>query len=74
MRRRWLAAALVAAFALGCMTAGNASPWRSALGALENAQNELESADPLTEGHRERAIALVQQAISEVEAAISEGR
>lgn len=41
---------------------------RAALDALETARHELEEATPNKGGHRERAIALVRQAMEEVHA------
>lgn len=45
----------------------------AALGFLQNARAELNASEPNKGGHRERAIALVDQAIGEVRAGIAFG-
>ena len=69
-----LAAVAVAipAIAVASKTATAAEPnMENALHALENAHNWLERATPNKHGHRERAIALVEQAINEVRAGMA---
>jgi hypothetical protein len=46
----------------------------AALGLLQNARGELNAAEPNKGGHREKAIALVDQAIGEVRAGIAFAR
>jgi hypothetical protein len=64
-----LLAALVLAFAAGRAVA-NQPHMQNALAALQNAQSELQQATPNKGGHRERAMALVSDAITQVEAGI----
>lgn len=45
----------------------------AALGLLQNARGELQAAEPNKGGHRERAIALVDQAIAQVREGIAFG-
>jgi len=68
-----LAAAAVAVPALAVsQTAAAFEPnMQNALRALENAHNWLQRAEPNKSGHREHAIALVEQAINEVQAGIA---
>ena len=65
-----LALALAAAGVAGCLSAQTQSPWQSALVSLEQARSYLESETPVSEGHRERAIALIRDAITEIQAAM----
>jgi len=66
---------LAVAVMLACFTAGYAVAqeqvrMENALGALQRALGELQQAEPNKGGHRERAIAFVQQAIDQVEQGI----
>jgi hypothetical protein len=66
---------LLALAALGvAFIAGRAIAYQphmqNALGALQNAQSELQQAEPNKGGHRERALGLVSEAINEVQAGI----
>jgi hypothetical protein len=66
------AAAAVPAASLLTQTAAAAEPnMEKALRDLESAHNWLERATPNKGGHRERAIGLVEQAISEVRAGMA---
>jgi hypothetical protein len=63
---------LAIASSLGIGYALGAQPHMdAALGLLQNARAELNAAEPNKGGHRERAIALVDQAIGEVRAGIA---
>jgi hypothetical protein len=62
-------AALGLAFAAGRAVAYQPH-MQNALSALQNAQSELQQATPNKGGHRERAMALVSDAIAQVEAGI----
>jgi hypothetical protein len=75
-RRRTLVIACVAgAAALGMGYAIAAQPhMEAALSALETAKRELDVAIPDKEGHRVKAIALVNDAIAEVRAGIKAGK
>ena len=59
---------LVILFAVGCVTGGGQPHMEAALGHLESAKTELQSALGDKGGHRVRAIALVDRAIAEVQA------
>ncbi|MGF7162717.1 hypothetical protein FHS85_004372 [Rhodoligotrophos appendicifer] len=78
LRQGGLAAAFV--LGIGATVAGqqvitsalaNQPYMQSALGALRSALGNLQAAEPNKGGHRERAIALVEQAIGEVESGIA---
>ena len=62
-------AALGLAFAAGRAIAYQPH-MQNALGALQNAQSELQQAEPNKGGHRERALGLVSEAMYEVQAGI----
>jgi len=64
--------AMVASFAAGFALAAQPH-MQSALHALRNSKAELEAALPDKGGHRVKAIALVDQAIAEVQAGIAAG-
>lgn len=74
--RRWIAraaagAALLAAFAAGCASGPPGQPhMQNALDSLQTAQSELQLAAPNKGGHRERAMALVSEAMSQVDLGI----
>ena len=65
--------AMVASFAAGFAVAAQPH-MQAALHALRNSKAELESALPDKAGHRVKAIALVDQAIAEVQAGIVAGQ
>jgi hypothetical protein len=65
--------ALAGAGVAGCLTAQTQNPWEAARLSLEQALSYLENETPVTDGHRERAIALIQDAVTEVEAAMRTG-
>jgi hypothetical protein len=68
------AAATLGALLTGAQTAEADQPhMRSALQALRNAQGQLSIATHNKSGHRENALNLVNQAISEVESGIAAG-
>ena len=60
---------IVVGYAAGCATGGQPH-MHAALDHLRSARGELEAANSNKGGHRERAIELVDQAISEVRAGI----
>jgi len=60
---------IVVGYAAGCATGGQPH-MQAALDHLRAARSELEAASSNKGGHRERAIDLVDQAISEVKAGI----
>ena len=65
-------AVTVPALAVASKTAAAYEPnMENALHALQNAHNWLERATPNKGGHRDRAIALVEQAINEVQAGMA---
>lgn len=63
------AGALALAFAAGQAVAYQPH-MQNALGALQNALSELQQAEPNKGGHRERAMALVSEAMSQVDLGI----
>ena len=63
----------VAAFGMGYAIAAQPH-MEAALSALETAKHELDVAIPDKEGHRVKAIALVNDAIAEVHAGIKAGK
>jgi hypothetical protein len=71
-----MAAALATALGVGFI-AGHAEAYQphmqNALGDLQAALSELQAAAPNKGGHRERAIGLVNRAITEVQAGIAVG-
>ncbi len=72
-----LAAIIGASVAFGALAGGTAMAnqphmW-NALHALQNADNQLQLAEPDKGGHRVNAINLVNEAISEVQAGIQAG-
>ena len=68
-----VAVAMMASFAAGFALAAQPH-MQAALHALRNSRAELESALPDKAGHRVKAIALVDQAIAEVQAGIVAGQ
>ena len=60
---------VIVGYASGCATGGQPH-MQAALDHLRSARGELEAANSNKGGHRERAIELVDQAISEVRAGI----
>ena len=68
-----VAVAMVASFAAGFALAAQPH-MQAALHALRNSRAELEAALPDKAGHRVKAIALVDQAIAEVQAGIVAGQ
>jgi len=77
MRRRTLAAGIcvvgLAAFGIGYAVAAQPH-MQAALSALQTAKAELDAAIPDKAGHRVKAIALVNDAITEVRAGIAAGK
>jgi hypothetical protein len=77
VRRRTLAAGIcfvgLAAFGIGYAVAAQPH-MQAALSALQTAKAELEAAIPDKGGHRVKAIALVNDAITEVHAGIAAGK
>jgi hypothetical protein len=71
LRALALVLALAGSAAGGCLTASVDSPWQRARLSLEQALNYLQSRSPVTAGRRERAIALVREAIAEIEAGLA---
>jgi hypothetical protein len=72
-----LAIALGVSIGGGAIRTANAGPqpkMEAALKALTNAQNALQNAEADKAGHREKAIGLVGQAISEVNQGIAAGK
>jgi hypothetical protein len=70
-RQKLLVGVLVAS-SLGIGYAIGAQPhMEAALGLLQNARGELAAAEPNKGGHRERGLALIDQAIGEVRAGIA---
>ena len=63
-------AAVTIGFAAGAAFAERQPHMHAALHALRNAHQQLDTAEPDKGGHRVKAIQLVNQAISEVEAGI----
>jgi hypothetical protein len=73
VRKGLLAALLTSAFVVGCSSGPPYSyqpHMQNALVALQNALSELQQAEPNKGGHRENAIQLVKEAITEVEMGI----
>lgn len=69
--RGWIAGGALAAFALGCVSSEGGQPnMRAALDHLRAARAELAQAAPRKGGHRDRAIALVDRAIAQVQRGI----
>jgi len=66
----FVAVALVIGFAGGSAFAERQPHMQAALRALRNARQQLDTADPDKGGHRAKAIHLVNDAISEVQAGI----
>lgn len=71
--RRFLlvVSALVVLFVIGCVTGRGQPHMQAALDQLQAAKTELQTAVADKGGHRVRAITLVDQAISEVEAGMA---
>jgi hypothetical protein len=70
--RQKLVVAVLIASSLGVGYAVGAQPHMdAALGLLQNARAELAAAEPNKGGHRERGLALIDQAIGEVRAGIA---
>ncbi len=69
--RALLAAGMLGSFALGCVTGGGQTHMQSALDHLRAARGLLADARANKGGHRGRAIALVDRAISQVERGIA---
>jgi cell division protein FtsN len=67
-----VAVAMIASFAAGFAFAAQPH-MQAALKALRNSRADLEAALPDKAGHRVKAIALVDQAITEVQAGIAAG-
>jgi hypothetical protein len=77
LRNAVLVAGAAVAFAIGCASGPPYGPppsyqphMQNALAALQNAQNELQQAEPNKGGHRERALELVSRAMFEVQRGI----
>jgi len=73
-KRAWILAvslALVTGFIAGNLTAGPQPNMTAALALLGQAKSKLQNATADKGGHRVKAIALINQAISEVEAGIA---
>lgn len=65
-----LGAAIATAFSVG-YAVGAQPHMEAALGLLQNARNELAAAEPNKGGHRERGLALIDQAIEQVRGGIA---
>ncbi len=59
---------LVAGFVAGCASGGGQPHMTAALDHLRSARSELDAAEANKGGHRERALAIVDSAIAEVQA------
>jgi hypothetical protein len=73
LRNGFLATLVTAAFVVGCASGPPHSyqpHMQNALVALQNALSELQQAEPNKGGHRENAIQLTKEAITEVEMGI----
>jgi len=74
LRKALLAAGGLLAFVAGCASGPSYSyqpHMQNALAALQYAQTELQQAEPNKGGHRERALQLIAQAISNVQMGIN---
>ncbi len=59
---------LIAGYLVGCATGGGQPHMQAALDELRSARSELDAAVADKGGHREKAIVLIDEAISEVQA------
>lgn len=65
---------LVTGYVVGCASGTSQPHMTAAVDELRSARSELEAAAASKGGHRERAIALVDEAIAEVQAGIDYAR
>ncbi|MCP4617440.1 MAG: hypothetical protein GY844_13530 [Bradyrhizobium sp.] len=69
-RKALLGAAIAASMGIG-YAIGAQPHMEASVGLLQNARTELAAATPNKGGHRERALGLIDQAVSEVRAGIA---